>query len=242
MESRYRDAVPLLERAVTIHEQISGLDHPETVLAVRALAEVKEDLGLEHDASELLERELKSREILLPQVAPTACDDPDYFRAHEHTGSRLFSADNIDAASYHFRRAVQLRPDLGENHNNLGSVLSAKGRLDEAIKEFTEACRLAPNVPTMHVNLANAFFQTGRFAEASETFLTLLQKEPTNPVLLNNYAVTLYKLGDKEAAVLNFRKALEFNPNLKDAREGLAVALGEQPDPLAEAANPQPEK
>ena len=85
----------------------------------------------------------------------------------------------------------------------------------------------------MQANLANALFQAGRFAEAGERFRMMLEREPNNPALLNNYAVTLYRSGDTEAAVRMFRRALEINPDLKDARDGLAVALGQRPDPAA---------
>ncbi len=158
------------------------------------------------------------------------------WQAHNRLGAKKFSRGDIEGGYYHFTQSTKLRPDLGETHNNLGSALSAKGRLNEAIKEFTEACRLTPHVPAMHVNLANSLFQAGRFGEASEKFLALLEKEPKNPALLNNYAVTLYKLGNKDEAVRYFRRALELNPNLKDAREGLAVALGEQPVPAPAAS------
>ena len=151
------------------------------------------------------------------------------WQAHNRLGAKKFSRGDIEGGFYHFTQSTRLRPDLGETHNNLGSALSAKGRLDEAIKEFAVACQLTPHVPAMRVNLANALFQAGRFAEASDAFLFLLEKEPNNAALLNNYAVTLYRQGKKDDAIPQFRRALEINPTLKDAREGLAVALGEQP-------------
>jgi protein O-mannosyl-transferase len=153
----------------------------------------------------------------------------DAWQAHNRLGAKKFSRGDIEGGFYHFTQSTRLRPDLGETHNNLGSALSAKGRLDEAIKEFAVACRLTPHVPAMRVNLANALFQAGRFVEASDAFLFLLEKEPNNAALLNNYAVTLYRQGNKDEAIRQFRKALEINPTMKDAREGLAVALGEQP-------------
>jgi len=153
----------------------------------------------------------------------------DAWQAHNRLGAKKFSRGDIEGGFYHFTQSTRLRPDLGETHNNLGSALSAKGRLDEAIKEFAVACQLTPHVPAMRVNLANALFQAGRFVEASDAFLFLLEKEPNNAALLNNYAVTLYRQGKKDEAVRHFRSALEINPTLKDAREGLAVALGEQP-------------
>jgi Flp pilus assembly protein TadD len=153
----------------------------------------------------------------------------DAWQAHNRLGAKKFSRGDIEGGYYHFTQSTRLRPDLGETHNNLGSALSAKGRLDEAIKEFAEACRLTPHVPAMRVNLANALFQAGRFAEAGGAFQFLLEKEPNNAALINNYAVTLYRQGNKDEAVRQFRRALEINPTMKDAREGLAVALGERP-------------
>jgi protein O-mannosyl-transferase len=164
----------------------------------------------------------------------------DAWQAHNRLGAKKFSRGDIEGGFYHFTQSTRLRPDLGETHNNLGSALSAKGRLDEAIKEFAVACQLTPHVPAMRVNLANALFQAGRFAEASDAFLFLLEKEPNNAALLNNYAVTLYRQGNKDEAIRQFRKALEINPTLKDAREGLAVALGEQPAAAAPGPSAAP--
>ena len=166
----------------------------------------------------------------------------DAWQAHNRLGAKKFSRGDIEGGYYHFTQSTRLRPDLGETHNNLGSALSAKGRLDEAIKEFAEACRLTPQVPAMRVNLANALFQAGRFAEASDAFQFLIEKEPNNAALLNNYAVTLYRQGNKDEAIRQFRKALEINPTMKDAREGLAVALGEQPAAPAPGQPLQPER
>ncbi len=153
----------------------------------------------------------------------------DAWQAHNRLGAKKFSRGDIEGAYYHFTQSTRLRPDLGETHNNLGSALTSKGRLDEAIKEFAVACQLTPHVPAMRVNLANALFQAGRFAEAADAFKFLLEKEPKNAALLNNYAVALYRQGNKEESIRYFRSALEINPTLKDAREGLAAALGEQP-------------
>lgn len=239
-EGRAREAVPLLERAVSIQEEVSGSDHPETVLAVRSLAEA------------LLTWAFQSQDHVPPSVAPTAQDDGVYFRAHEHVGTRLFQNGNVTAASYHFRRAVKLRPDLGENHNNMGTVLSAEGRLDEAIAEFSEAAKLAPEVPAIRVNLANALATGGRFADAEEKYLEIIQgiekahadavqvngdsANPIDPVIatfINNYGVVLFKQGRKEDAIAAFRRALAINPDLEDARESLALATGESPPPVA---------
>jgi len=169
----------------------------------------------------------------------------------------------IKGALHHFTRSTALRPDLGETHNNLGTALSAKGRLDEAIEQFKEAVRVTPHVPAIHVNLANALAAGGRFGEAEAKYLELIKGmeqaraeairvtgntaiplDPAVAALINNYGVTLFKQGKKDEAIAAFRRALEINPSLKDARESLAMATGEKPmppDAPAVERAPQPE-
>jgi tetratricopeptide (TPR) repeat protein len=156
----------------------------------------------------------------------------------------------IKGALHHFTRSTALRPDLGETHNNLGTALSAKGRLDEAIEQFKEAVRVTPHVPAIHMNLANALAAGNRFAEAEAKYLELIQgmeksreeaiaatRNPNIPydpaigALMNNYGVAMFKQGKKDEAIAAFKRALAINPNLKDARESLAVATGEKPMP-----------
>ena len=178
------------------------------------------------------------------------------WQAHNRLGAKKFARGNVDEAHYHFQNSTRLRPDLGETHNNLGTTLSARAQMlaqrgdqaaakremDAAIEQFAEACRVTPHVPAIQVNLANALAAAGRFPEAGEKYRELIAREPGNPALINNYGVALYKQGRKEESIEQFRKALAIKPDLKDARESLAVALGEKPDPAANqpAAPPPP--
>ena len=177
------------------------------------------------------------------------------WQAHNRLGAKKFARGDVDGAHYHFQNSTRLRPDLGETHNNLGTTLSARAQMlgqrgdqagakremNAAIEQFTEACRVTPHVPAIRVNLANALAAAGRFGEAADKYKELLQQEPGNPALINNYGVALYKQGKKEESIVQFKKALEIAPNLKDARESLAVALGEKPDPSAnQPATPPP--
>ena len=178
----------------------------------------------------------------------------DAWQAHNRLGAKKFARGDVDGAHFHFQNSTRLRPDLGETHNNLGTTLSARANIlgqrgDQAganremaaaIEQFTEASRVTPHVPAIKVNLANALAAAGRFGEAGDNYRDLLEREPNNPALINNYGVTLYKMGKKEEAIVQFKKALEIAPNLKDARESLAVALGEKPDPSASAPPPPP--
>ena len=181
----------------------------------------------------------------------------DAWQAHNRLGAKKFARGDVEGAHFHFQNSTRLRPDLGETHNNLGTTLSARAQMfaqrgdqgaakremDAAIEQFAEACRVTPHVPAIHVNLANALAAAGRFREAAAKYKELLDREPNNPALINNYGVALYKQGLKDESIVQFRRALELAPNLKDAKESLAVALGEKPDPSAgqpQAGQPGP--
>jgi Flp pilus assembly protein TadD len=173
------------------------------------------------------------------------------WQAHNRLGAKKFSRGDVEGAHYHFQNSTRLRPDLGETHNNLGTTHSARSQMAAqrgdaatasremalAVEQFEAACVATPYVPMIQVNLANALSAAGRFSEAAVKYKELLEKAPQNAALWNNYGVALYKCNDNETAIGAFRRALAIDPNLKDAKEGLAVATGEKPAPTA-PANP----
>lgn len=176
------------------------------------------------------------------------------WQAHNRLGAKKMARGDLEAAHYHFQNATRLRPELGETHNNLGTSLStraqifaqrgdqaaAKREMDAALEQFAEACRVTPNVSTIQLNFANALANVGRLGEACAKYEDLIAKEPNNAALVNNYAATLYRQGRKEEAIVQFRRALALAPTMKEAREGLAIALGEKPDATAGRPPTQP--
>ena len=189
------------------------------------------------------------------------------WQAHNRLGARKSARGQLEnigpanrvqnlGAFHHFSRATALRPDLGETHNNLATAYREKARISEgrgdaatakrdndaSIEHFAEAWRLTPQVPIFHVNLANALATCGRYVEAAAKYKEILDGDPNNPSMINNYGVALYKQGNKkEEAIAQFRRVLELVPDLKDARESLAVALGEIPDPAASTPPSKPD-
>lgn len=238
-DKQAEEAIDLAEQGLRIHERASGVDHPDTVLFLERLAELHAGQGDERTAETFRRRARRSRAAKDPETNPDALDWPQLFRAHEHCGARLFDAGDVAAATYHFERAVSLRPELGENHNNMGTVFSAMAqeagrrgeeeeaatRMRQAIRAFAKACRLEPGWKSIRVNYANALAAAERFDEAAEVYEDLLEQEPDNAALLTNLGVALFKTGRKREAIARFRRALAIDPDLKDARESLEYAL-----------------
>lgn len=153
------------------------------------------------------------------------------WQAHNRIGAREFNRGNVDVALDHFREATRLRPDLAETQNNLGSAVLAKKDTKAAIKQFQEALRLSPDIVAIQSNLARALLLDNQPAAAAEFYADLCRRYPDNPTFLCNLGVTLYQSGKKTEAIASFRRALEMDPNLIDARENLRAAMEEVENP-----------
>lgn len=149
------------------------------------------------------------------------------WQAHNRIGALEFNRGNVDVALDHFREATRLRPDLAETQNNLGSAVLAKKDTKAAIRYFREALRLSPTIIAIQSNLARALVLDGQPVAAAEIYANLARQYPENAVFLCNLGVTLHQAGRTDEAIASFRRALEINPNLPDARENLRTALEE---------------
>ena len=148
----------------------------------------------------------------------------DCWQAHNRLGAREFNRGKIDVALPHFREAVRLRPDLAETRNNLGSGVLATKDAKAAIAEFREARRLSPTIIAIQANLARALWLDGQYSEASEIYADLVRRFPGNPTFLCNLGVSLFQEKRIPESVKCFERALEINPDLKDARVNLETA------------------
>jgi len=130
-----------------------------------------------------------------------------------------------DAAFYHIGESVRLRPDLAETHNNYGAMMEKKGNYDEAVRQLRMAVERAQDVNIYKINLAGLLMRLKRNDEAAEVYQALLKGDPNNPAFLCNYGVAQFFLGHSDEAIASFKRALEINPNLTDARQNLQQAL-----------------
>jgi eukaryotic-like serine/threonine-protein kinase len=175
-------ALAQFERAVALHKQVQGLDHPDTLRSMDNLAHIYQDAGRVAEALDLLGETLKRRRIKLGPDHPETITSKNNLAVVYQGAGRM-----TDALPLYEQALEQRRTQLGPDHpdtmfsmNNLASAYREVGRLADALPLFEEALRrrraaLGPDHPDTLMsmnNLANAYREATRLPEAMA-----LQKE-----------------------------------------------------------------
>lgn len=138
-----------------------------------------------------------------------------------------------------------LRAVLSEDPANpqmnlrLGYVLAATNRCPEARKRFAAAIRGQAPTADAHLGLAGCQAAAREFGTAIQTLREAARKEPGNPVVTANLGLVLGDAGRPAEAIEPLQRALAADPDLHQARFGLALALARanrRPEAAAAAA------
>ena len=142
-----------------------------------------------------------------------------------------------------FEHATRVTSDNALAHLNLAKLLVWEGRDESALRNFNEAIRIDPAGVTAHYHLASLLARQGRAEEARRHYAMALwntaeidsgaghselrSDRPGREPALAQYTagISLARDGRLDQAILRFRKALELDPELIDARLDLATSL-----------------
>jgi predicted O-linked N-acetylglucosamine transferase (SPINDLY family) len=147
--------------------------------------------------------------------------------AEYNRGVTFHSAERFTEAVECYRRAIALRPNLGEAHNNLGTALQRLGRIDEALACFQRAKELLADSPDVSNNLGMVLHAMGRWEAAAESYRQALARRPDLPEALNNLGHTLQKMGRAEESLDCFRQAMRLRPDSPGIVNNLGNVLKE---------------
>ena len=138
---------------------------PNYAKAHKSLAQALAGNGDEEGAPSIIERRCKSSRTM---PRPT-CN----LELH-------WPAGNIDTAIEHFRRAIEIEPELAEAHYNLGLGLAHRGQFDAAFAEFQKSLEFNPSLAEAEHNLGTIFAGRKQFNEA---VLRIFEKrQRSNPI------------------------------------------------------------
>ena len=144
-----------------------------------------------------------------------AKDDHVYF----HLGVNYYYLNNWEESEKHYKKALEINPNLAEAHSNYGVLLKEKlGRNKEAENHYKRALEINPKKANAHYNYGLLLARPwDGMKEAENHFKKALEINPKDAEAHSNYGVLLANLGRNEESEKHYKKALEINPNLAEA-------------------------
>ncbi len=144
---------------------------------------------------------------------------PQWAGAHDALGVLLARQGDLSAAQSEFEAAIKIQPDLASAHFHLGSTLWLQHQHSQALAELQKAVSLNPSSAEAHYYLEIAESQQGQSA---------LNKAGGNSVAANiasSRGENDFLNGNLDAAIQEFRSAIQTSPDFVRAHYGLAWAL-----------------
>jgi predicted CXXCH cytochrome family protein len=121
--------------------------------------------------------------------------------------------------------AQKYNADRPESRTNLGTFNARLGKFDAAQAEFAAARKLAPQYIPAYVNSADAFRQQGREADAIRTLKEGIAVVPLNGTLHHALGLTYAREQQREAALVEFTRAMQLAPDNARYTYVYAIAL-----------------
>lgn len=115
----------------------------------------------------------------------------------------VYEAQNrLEEAEQHYRRALQLQPDIPVSQNNLAMlILRRHGDLNEAASLAAKAIQSTPNFAPFRDTLAQIQIAQKDYDAAITTFLKAIELDPSNPDWKLGLAETYEQAGRRSQAV-----------------------------------------
>ena len=137
------------------------------------------------------------------------------------------------------REIIRTDPRNPQANVRLGYLLLDAGRCRDAVRHFTLA--IAEHLPgaDAHLGLAACELSAGRVGSARQALVAAQAIEPDNPVVGANLGLLLSDHGEPAAAIPYLQRALGIDPDLHQARFGLAVAYARAGRPTDAAKEAQ---
>jgi Flp pilus assembly protein TadD len=134
-----------------------------------------------------------------------------------------------ELAEQDFRKALELQPDQPQVLNYMGySMLERRENLEEALSMIERAVAAEPESGYIIDSLAWGYFQLGRYEDAVAPMEKASLLEPLDAVVTDHLGDIYWAVGRKLEARFQWRRALSFEPEEKEAnriRRKLEVGL-----------------
>ncbi|MFP4039146.1 MAG: tetratricopeptide repeat protein [Desulfosudaceae bacterium] len=145
---------------------------------------------------------------------------PDQAGPHLMLGILYKLRENLSAAEKHYRRALEINPDLTQAANNLAYLLAENGReLDKALNLALEVKSRHPDDPYTRDTLGWVYYQKGLYEEAVRELSFSAQELPDNATAHYHLGMAWYQRGDFKQARKYLKRALEIDGSFSHASQ-----------------------
>ncbi len=170
--------------------------------------------------SYFLKKDYKSA---IPDFTESGKLDPKYAPTWFYRGLSYERLENLNQALEDYNRAISIDSGHGSARHNRGMIKLARGDYDGAIEDFTVSIRTSADEIT-HNSRGVAYRNKGEFALAMSDFNEAIRFAPKYARPYYHRGMLHSRAGNSELAVADLRKAVELDPQSKEARDALARA------------------
>jgi tetratricopeptide (TPR) repeat protein len=125
----------------------------------------------------------------------------------------------------------------GEITKNIALIYIEQGRDEEAILALEAAKAANPDDTSLMQTEADMYYRMGRKDKYQELMVEIIAQDPTNGTLYYNLGVTAFEMGDSDGAIGYYKKAIEFSPEMTEARLNIAAAILSKEAKIVEEMN-----
>ena len=154
-----------------------------------------------------------------------AAQDPKDYTAFFNLALAESGLQKPDDAISHYRKVLELKPNLFEAELNLGILYLRKKQNAEAVPLLQDAVKQKPDQPRPKRHLADALLASGKAAEAGDLYKQALEKDPKLAAAELGLGQSLLAQGALDEAAPHFRQAATLDANLKSYLMQLATAF-----------------
>ncbi len=125
----------------------------------------------------------------------------------------------------------------GEIAKNIALIYIEKGQDDKAIAAMEVAKKENPNDANLMQVEADMYYRMGNMPKYREIMESIVEQNPDDAVLYYNLGVSAAQMEENERAIDYYKKAIELDPSMHNARINLAFAILAKERPIVDEMN-----
>jgi tetratricopeptide (TPR) repeat protein len=175
-------------------------------------------------------------------------------KRHINSGVDLQTKGLFDQAIAEYNKALEADPKNAVAWVDIGSAYQQKKSYDEAIDAYKRALALDPKNATATQGIKAAqdakqdklvddltksaadLFKIGKYDDAIAKYQEVLKQNPTDPAVHFNIGATYQAKRDLDAAITQYRQAINLDPKNDDYKKALQAAYQQKADPVVAQA------